>query len=94
MAKYVKSSDQLIDVVDDKGIARKVTQRSFDVVYKGRGYRLASDVTESENDFSALSTDELQLKTNADLKAYLESKEIDYPSTAIKKELIELIAGK
>lgn len=94
MVKYVKSSDQLIDVVDEKGKPRKVTQRSFDVVYKSRGYRLASDVKEPENDFSVLSTDELQGITNPKLKEYLDSKNVEYASNATKKELIELIAGK
>lgn len=46
MTKYSKASDSLLNVVDAKGKAHKVTQRAFDVVYKGQGYKLESDVKE------------------------------------------------
>ena len=46
MTKYSKASDSLVNVVDAKGKAHRVTQRAFDVVYKGQGYKLASDVNE------------------------------------------------
>lgn len=46
MTKYSKASDSLVNVVDAKGKAHRVTQRAFDVVYKGQGYKLVSDVKE------------------------------------------------
>lgn len=46
MTKYSKASDSLVNVVDANGKAHRVTQRAFDVVYKGQGYKLESDVKE------------------------------------------------
>lgn len=46
MTKYSKASDSLLNVVDANGKAHRVTQRAFDVVYKGQGYKLASEVKE------------------------------------------------
>jgi len=46
MSKYSKASDSLLNVVDANGKAHRVTQRAFDVVYKGQGYKLESDVKE------------------------------------------------
>lgn len=94
MPKYVKATDQLIDVVYKAGEHSKVTERAFNVVYKARGYRLASDVKKPENDYSKLSTEELQDVTNPKLKAYLDEKGVEYPAKANKDVLIELVAGK
>jgi len=44
MTTYVKSSDSIIDVVDAKGKPLRVTRRAYDVVYKAKGYKLASEV--------------------------------------------------
>lgn len=46
MTKYSKASDSLLNVVDAKGKAHRVTQRAFEVVYKAQGYKLASDADE------------------------------------------------
>ena len=46
MTKYSKASDSLVNVVDAKGKDHRVTQRAFDVVYKGQGYKLTTDVKE------------------------------------------------
>lgn len=94
MPKYVKAADQLVEVVDKVGNRSTVTDRAYNVIYKARGYQLASDVIEPESDYSKLSTDDLQGITNNDLKAYLDEKEIEYASNATKKDLIELVAGK
>lgn len=94
MAKYVKATDQLVEVVDKAGNRSQVTVRAYNVIYKARGYQLASNVKEPESDFSKLSTEELKEITNPKLKEYLDGKGVEYPSNANKKELIELVAGK
>lgn len=94
MPKYVKAADQLVEVVDTKGDRSTVTDRAYNVIYKARGYQLASDVIEPEGDYSKLSTDHLQGITNNDLKAYLDEKEIEYHSNVTKKDLIALVTGK
>lgn len=93
MVKYVKSPDRMIDVVNADGRALKVSQRAFDVVYKGRGYKLASDVANEEN-YATYSEAELKKVKNDDLKAYLDDNNISYPQDAIKEDLVNAILGK
>lgn len=97
MTKYVKASDSILNVVDSKGRARKVTQRAFDVVYKAQGYKLAKAKEEGTNDsqdYFTLSAEELEEITNDKLKAFLDEEEIEYKSNATKKDLINLILGE
>lgn len=97
MTKYVKASDGFINVVSPEGFPKQVTQRSYDVIYKGRGYKLASDVEEAEvntEDYSTYSESELKKVKNDDLKAYLEANNISYPQDAIKEDYINAILGK
>lgn len=97
MVKYVKASDGFINVVSPDGFPKQVTQRSFDVIYKGRGYKLASDpeaVEPSTEDYSTLTESELKKIKNDDLKAYLDAHEIEYASDAIKEDLVNAILGK
>ena len=94
MPKYVKAADQLVEVVDAKGNRSTVTDRAYNVIYKARGYQLASDVIEPESDYSKLSTEELEGITNNDLKAYLDGQGVEYPSKVNKDELIALVTGK
>lgn len=97
MTQYAKSYDQVIEVVDAKGNSQSVTQRAFDIIYSGRGYKLASDNqnTQSEaDDFSTFSRSKLEGVKNEDLEAYLDSKGIPYEEGAIKKDLINAILGE
>ena len=101
MTTYVKASDSLITVVDEKGKEHKVTQRAYDIVYKAKGYRpinaqethetLKGDVV---NDLFTATREELETSTVKVLKAFLDEEQIDYPSTAIKEDLINLILGE
>ncbi|ANU28452.1 hypothetical protein [Planococcus versutus] len=93
MTVYVKATDGFIDVVNPEGLPKRVTQRAFDVIYKGRGYKLASDV-EKENDYATFSEDELKKVKNDDLQAYLDKKEIEYPTESKKQDYIDAILGK
>ena len=97
MTKYVKASDGFINVVSPEGFPKRVTQRSFDVIYKGRGYKLESDVkpsTVKTEDYSAFSEADLKKVKNAELKAYLDAHTIEYPADAIKEDYINAILGK
>lgn len=85
MVKYVKAADSIITVVSPGGKEVEVTERAYNVVYKGQGYKLVGEVNER---------DALKEKTNAELKAILDEKDIDYPSNATKDELISLIVGE
>lgn len=93
MPKYVKAADGFIEVVSPDGFPKRVTQRSFDVVYKARGYKLASDV-ENENSYATFSEAELKKIKNTDLKSYLDDNNISYPQDAIKEDYINAILGK
>lgn len=97
MPKYVKASDGFINVVSPEGFPKTVTQRSYDVVYKGRGYKLASEVkvdTVRTEDYSTYSKSKLKKVENDDLKAYLDAQDIKYPTDAIKEDLINAILGE
>lgn len=96
MTKYMKSPDTILDVVDPKGRARKVTRRAFDVVYKAQGYKLADPVGENTEapDFFMMTREELEKVKNDDLKAFLDEENIEYKSDDNKKELISLILGE
>lgn len=97
MTKYVKAADGFINVVSPEGFPKRVTQRSYDVIYKGRGYKLANDpesAQPSAEDYSQLSGAELKKVKNDDLKAYLDAHEIEYASDAIKEDLINAILGE
>jgi hypothetical protein len=85
MVKYVKAADSIIKVVSPAGKEVEVTERAYNVVYKGQGYTLTSETNEREA---------LKEKTNAELKVILDEKDIDYPSNATKDELISLIVGE
>lgn len=62
MTKYSKASDSLVNVVDANGKAHRVTQRAFDIVYKGQGYKLASEVKEVNTDAKPSSVKKKQNK--------------------------------
>lgn len=97
MTKYVKAPDSILNVVDSKGRARKVTQRAFDVVYKAKGFKVAEAEQEETTvtpDYFTLSAEELKEITNDKLKAFLDEENIEYKSDATKKDLINLILGE
>jgi hypothetical protein len=105
MTKYMKSPDTILDVVDPKGRARKVTRRAFDVVYKAQGYKMAEakeenpgslsiERTDGSLDFFMMTREELEKVKNDDLKAFLDDENIEYKSDDNKKELISLILGE
>lgn len=97
MTKYAKSSDQVIEVVDAKGNSLSVTQRSFDIIYSRKGYKLATEVQKTQDeadDFSTYSRSKLEGVKNEDLEAYLDSKSIPYEEGAVKKDLINAILGE
>ena len=97
MTKYVKASDGFINVVSPEGFPKRVTQRSYDVIYKGRGFKLASDVepsTVKADDYSTFSESDLKKVKNIDLKAYLDANDISYPQDAIKEDYVNAILGK
>lgn len=97
MVKYVKASDGFINVVSPDGSPKRVTQRSYDVLYKARGYKLVNDTKAPEastEDYSTFTASDLKKVKNDDLKAYLDSHEIEYASDAIKEDLVNAILGK
>ncbi|MBT2680048.1 hypothetical protein J7E38_13620 [Bacillus sp. ISL-35] len=101
MAKYVKASDSMVVVKDQKGKTHRVTERAYNIVYKAKGYTLveAPETTENQNDGSeldyfTLTREELQEIKNDDLKEFLDKEEIQYKSNANKEDLIDLILGE
>lgn len=97
MTKYSKSSDQMIEIVDSHGKKIRVTERAYNIVYAGRGYKPASAAGESPNkqpDYSTFTQAELKKVKNDDLKSYLDFKGISYASDAIKEDYIKLILGE
>ncbi|MBY0157276.1 hypothetical protein [Cytobacillus oceanisediminis] len=101
MAKYVKASDSIIEVVNDQGKKLKVTERAYNIVYKGKGFKPVNEVSNkaqdpntSEVDYFTLSTEELQEIKNDDLKAFLDKEGISYKSSDNKDDLIKLITGE
>lgn len=85
MVKYVKNADAIITVVSPDGKEVSVTERAFNVVYSGQGYTRVGKANER---------DALKKKTNDELKNILNEKGIDYPSSANKEELVDLILGE
>ncbi|AYC28720.1 HeH/LEM domain-containing protein [Paenisporosarcina cavernae] len=101
MTTYVKALDSIIKVVDLNGKEQQVTQRAYDVVYKAKGYKLVDGSLDNQKgqegelvDYFTLSREELEKVKNDDLKAFLDQEEIEYPSTAKKEELIDLVLGE
>lgn len=99
MTKYSKASDSLVNVVDAKGKAHKVTQRAFDVVYAHQGYKLSEGQAEVVNDHDEVdyflsSREELEGVKNDKLKAFLDKEEIEFDAKAKKEDLIDLILGE
>lgn len=85
MVKYVKAADSVIKVVSPAGKEVEVTERAYNVVYKGQGYKLVGEVNEREV---------LEKKKNDELKAILDDRGVDYPSNGTKEELVNLILGE
>ncbi|MBG9549762.1 hypothetical protein [Cytobacillus firmus] len=104
MAKYVKASDSIIEVVNDQGKKLKVTERAYNIVYKSKGFKPVNEVSNAakeanventnEVDYFALSAEELQEIKNDDLKAFLDKEGINYKSNDTKDDLIKLITGE
>ncbi|OHX39226.1 hypothetical protein [Cytobacillus oceanisediminis] len=104
MAKYVKASDSIIEVVNDQGKKIKVTERAYNIVYKGKGFKPVTEVSNyakeanventNEVDYFTLSAEELQEIKNDDLKAFLDKEGINYKSNDTKDDLIKLITGE
>lgn len=100
MAKYVKASDSIIEVINEQGKKLRVTERAYNVVYKGKGFKPVNEVsnkardTTSEVDYFTLSAEELQEIKNDDLKAFLDKEGISYKSSDNKDDLIKLITGE
>lgn len=100
MAKEAKT----IVVKNADGKEIEVTEKAYEVVYRGLGYKAVDASQESENDpgenpdneedYFQLSAEELKKVTNEKLKAFLDQEEIDYPSNANKDDLIALITGE
>jgi hypothetical protein len=83
-----------VKVTNAEGKELVVTERAFEVVYKGHGYTAADAQQQEENDYFQYSADELKKVTNDKLKAFLDQEEIEYPSNATKDDLIVLITGE
>lgn len=101
MAKYVKASDSIIEVVNDQGKKLKVTERAYNIVYKGKGFKPVNEVSNeaqdpntNEVDYFTFSAEELQEIKNDDLKAFLDKEGISYKSSDNKDDLIKLITGE
>lgn len=82
MTKYVKASDSLIDIIGKEGKELTVTERAFNVVYAGKGFKRVNEVQK---------TDELGEFTVKELKSMLDEQEIEYSASAKKEELIQLL---
>jgi len=95
MTFYVKSSNSTINVVDVQGKPHRVTQRAYDILYRHQGYQLDEapfvEADEDQLNYSIMTEEELKTIKNDELKAFLDKKEIEYDSKAIKKDLIKLI---
>lgn len=101
MAKYVKASDSIIEVINEKGKKLRVTERAYNIVYKGKGFKPVNEVSNeaketntNEIDYFTLSAEELQEIKNDDLKAFLDKEGISYKSSDNKDDLIKLITGE
>lgn len=55
---------------------------------------LAEEKEQEVNDLASMSREELEKVKNDDLKAYLDKKEIEYSSNAVKDDLIKLVLGE
>lgn len=44
MTKQSEASGDVLNVVDANGKEHKVTRRAFEIIYKARGYKLATDI--------------------------------------------------
>ncbi len=101
MAKYVKASDSIIEVINEQGKKLQVTERAYNIVYKGKGFKPVNEVSNESKetntevvDYFTLSAEELQEIKNDNLKAFLNKEGIKYKSTDNKDELIKLITGE
>lgn len=97
MVQYIKSSDGFIDVVSPDGFPKRITRRAYEVIYKARGYKPANEVKPAEvktEDYAKMSEAELKKIKNDELKAYLDANDVEYPSDAIKEDLINAILGE
>lgn len=74
-----------------KGRVINATEKAYGILYKGRGFKPYEE--KAPIDFSALDATELDEYKVADLKKYLDDKNIKYKSSDNKDELIALIIG-
>lgn len=72
-----------------KGRVINATERAYELLYKGRGFKLYEE--QEPVDFSTLDANELDEYKVADLKKYLDDKNIKYKSSDNKDDLITLI---
>ncbi|MCP3741457.1 hypothetical protein [Rossellomorea sp. BNER] len=73
----------------EKGKSLEIEKKHFDDKLFSR-----SEEDDQDLDYFDLSTEKLKKVSNDDLKAFLEKESIDYPSNAVKEELIKLIRGE
>ena len=84
-----------IEVVNGKGKRVKVTQKAFDIVYEGQGFKLYEEPELVEPvDLFTLSKEELEKINKPIIATFLDKKEIEYDPKATKDELIDLIVGE
>ncbi|WP_313150954.1 hypothetical protein [Lysinibacillus capsici] len=72
-----------------KGRVINATERAYELLYKGRGFKIYEE--QEPVDFSTLDANELDEYKVADLKKYLDDKNIKYKSSDNKDDLITLI---
>lgn len=72
-----------------KGRVINATEKAYEILYKGRGFKPYEE--KPPVDFSTLDATELDEYKVADLKKYLDDKNIKYKSSDNKDDLITLI---
>lgn len=78
MNRYFKASDSIVKITNGKE-ELSVTERAFKLSYAAKGYKLSSDVQL------------IKELTVREIKAQLDEAGIEYPSSARKDELIQLL---